>query len=92
MSEQDKHWLMREENIRKLWIIFITILALTVVAGIFVHQHVYFGIEDSFAFFAWYGFITCVGMVVFAKLLGYFLKRPEDFYNPAANEDDNRHD
>jgi len=87
MSEQDKHWLVREETIRKLWIIFIAILALTVIAGIFVHQHVHFGIEDSFAFFSWYGFITCVGMVLFAKLLGIFLKRPEDFYSDSNTGD-----
>lgn len=86
MSEQNKHWLVREENIRKLWMIFIAILVLTVIASIFVHQHVHFGIEDSFAFFAWYGFITCVGMVLFAKFMGFFLKRPEDFYNPESSK------
>jgi len=81
MSEQDKHWLLRSENIRKLWMIFIAILLATLVAGLFVHQHDYFGIEDSFAFYGWYGFITCIGMVIFAKLLGIFLKRPENYYD-----------
>ena len=85
MSEQDKHWLLRKENIRKLWIGFIAVLVVTVLVGLFVHQHVYFGIEDSFGFFAWYGFITCVGMVIFAKLLGIFLKRPEDYYEAEKN-------
>ncbi|NNF96980.1 MAG: hypothetical protein HKM94_08655, partial [Halobacteria archaeon] len=65
MSEQNKHWLLRKDNIRKLWMLFITILLATTVAGLFVHQHESFGIEDSFGFFAWYGFITCVGMVIF---------------------------
>jgi RsiW-degrading membrane proteinase PrsW (M82 family) len=81
MNDPNQHWLLRKENIRKLWIIFIVILIVTVVAGFFVHQHDHFGIEDSVGFFAWYGFITCVGMVVFAKLLGVFLKRPEDYYD-----------
>ena len=80
MSE-NKRWLLRKENIRTLWIIFIAILVATVIAGFFVHQHESFGIEDSYGFFAWYGFITCVGMVVFAKILGIFLKRPEDYYD-----------
>jgi len=92
MNEQNKHWLLRKENIRKLWMFFIAILVVTVIAGIFVHQHVHFGIEDSFGFFAWYGFITCVGMVLFAKLLGIFLKRPEDYYDTSSNQDEAHHD
>lgn len=87
MSEKNKRWLLRKENIRKLWMIFIAILVVTVVAGFFVHQHESFGIEDSYGFFAWYGFITCVGMVVFAKLLGIFLKRPEDYYDADSDAD-----
>jgi len=96
MSEQNKRWLLRKENIRTLWIIFIATLLMTVIAGFFVHQHESFGIEDSFGFFAWYGFVTCVGMVVFAKLLGIFLKRPENYYdtnsNIASNETEAHHD
>ena len=92
MNEQNIHWLLRKENIRKLWMFFIAILLVTVVAGIFVHQHVHFGIEDSFGFFAWYGFITCVGMVVFAKFLGIFLKRPDDYYDTGSNIDEAHHD
>jgi len=90
MSEKNKHWLLRKENIRKLWIGFIIILAMTVLAGLFVHQHEPFGIEDSFGFFAWYGFITCVGMVLFAKVLGLILKRPENYYDADANKDLNK--
>ena len=92
MNEQNKHWLLRKNNIRKLWIIFIAILVVTVIAGIFVHQHESFGIEDSFGFYAWYGFITCVGMVILAKVLGLFLKRPEDYYNTSSNKDEAGHD
>ena len=91
MSE-NKRWLLRKENIRTLWIIFITILIVTVIAGFFVHQHESFGIEDSYGFFAWYGFITCVGMVVFAKLLGLILKRPENYYDADSNSNGDEHD
>ena len=89
MIEQNKHWLLRKDNIRKMWMLFIAILLVTLVADLFVHQHESFGIEDSFGFFAWYGFITCVGMVIFAKLLGTFLKRPEDYYETESNTDSN---
>lgn len=86
MSVQNIHWLLRKDNIRKLWIGYIIILISTVVAGLFVHQHESFGLEDSFGFFAWYGFVTCVGMVVFAKLLGVILKRPENYYDDDTDQ------
>jgi hypothetical protein len=92
MNDQDKHWLLRSANIRKLWLAFIAILLLSLVADLFVHQHQYFRIEDSFGFFAWYGFITCVAMVVLAKLLGVFLKRPENYYEASSNREAAHHD
>lgn len=92
MSDENKRWLLRKENIPTLWVIFISILIMTVVAGLFVHQHEPFGIEDSFGFFAWYGFFTCVAMVVFSKLLGIFLKRPEDYYDTDSDMGSNKHE
>jgi len=92
MNNQQPHWLMRHKNIRKLWFGFMTILATSLIAGLFVHQHEHFGIEQSFGFFAWYGFITCVGMVLFAKLLGVFLKRPENYYQTNRTDTEITHD
>ena len=92
MNNQQLHWLMRHKNIRKLWFGFITILAASLIAGLFVHQHEHFGIEQSFGFFAWYGFITCVGMVLFAKLLGVFLKRSENYYQTNQTDTEITHD
>lgn len=78
---KDQHWLKRPRSIRLLWKIFIGILALTLVFDTLVHQHDYFGIEDSFGFFAWYGFITCIVMVLTAKLLGILIKRTDSYYD-----------
>jgi len=83
MNDTDKHWLVRESTIRYLWLGFGLILLATLAAGLFVHQHEHFGWEDGFGFYAWYGFLTCVGMVVFAKVLGIFIKRPDSYYGPA---------
>lgn len=80
-NDDKKHWLERPETIRKLWWIFSTVLALTVVAQFFVHVHEYFGVDGWFGFNAAYGFLTCVAMVIFAKLLGFALKRPENYYD-----------
>jgi len=78
-SDHD-HWLVRPATIRKLWWIFGTILALTVAAQLLVSVHGYFGVDEWIGFNAGYGFLTCVAMVVFAKLLGFVLKRPADYY------------
>jgi hypothetical protein len=75
------HWLARPETIRKLWIVFIAILALTVVAELFIKRKAYFGIDEIFGFYAWYGFIGCVFLVAFSKALGALLKRDDSYYD-----------
>ncbi len=80
-GEPRKHWLVRAENIRKLWIVFIVILALTVIAKFFVESHPHFDIEHVFGFNAWYGFFACVAMIVAAKALGVLLKRKDTYYD-----------
>ncbi len=36
---QDKHWLVRPQTIGWLWLAFIVILALTIIAELLVHLH-----------------------------------------------------
>lgn len=81
MSKPQKHWLMRAESIRLLWIIFIVILVVTVSSELLIHKHEHFGVDGTFGFSAWYGFLTCAAMVVGAKVLGYVLKRGENYYD-----------
>lgn len=84
MTQSEKngdHWLVRPTTIRGLWIAFIIILALTVLANLVVKPHGDFGIDGTFGFYAWYGFLTCVLMIVVSKGLGHFLKRPDDYYD-----------
>lgn len=76
-----QHWLLRPSTIRFLWIISVVILTLTVLAGVFVDRHGYFGLDGSFAFNAWYGFATCIGMILLAKALGLLLKRRDSWYD-----------
>ncbi len=80
-SSRDDHWLARPENIRLLWWIFIAILAVTVLCDFIVHHHPHFGIDGTFGFAAWFGFAACVVLVVFAKALSAFLKRPDTYYD-----------
>ncbi len=75
-----EHWLDDPRNVRKLWLGFLVVLALTVIAGAFVDLHPHFEIESWFGFNAAYGFVTCLLMIVGAKALGIFLKKPDTYY------------
>ncbi|MGA9394381.1 MAG: hypothetical protein WCA83_09665 [Azonexus sp.] len=75
-----KHWLDQPNNIKLLWRGFLLVLALTVVAEFAVRLHPHFEIEGLFGFHALYGFVACALMIVVAKGLGLFLKRPDSFY------------
>ena len=76
-----QHWLVRPGTLRLLWIIFLIVLALTVLASLFTEGHARFGIDGSFAFNAWYGFLSCIGMVLVAKVLGRLLQRKDSYYD-----------
>jgi len=75
------HWLVRQSTIRLLWIIFAVVLAATVLMDLVVAHHPYFGLDGTFGFGAWFGFVSCVAMVVFAKVLGAVLKRSDSYYD-----------
>jgi hypothetical protein len=74
-----QHWLVKPETIRILWVAFIIVLVLSVLAGFFIH-HEAVGIIASFGFYAWFGFLSCVVLILVARFLGVFLKRPDDYY------------
>lgn len=86
MSENNKHWLYREENRRTLWIVLAVVLVLAIIPEFFIHHHAHFEkqgihVDASWSFFGWYGFVTCAAMVVAAKVLGFVLKRKDTYYN-----------
>jgi UPF0716 family protein affecting phage T7 exclusion len=77
---QDDHWLARPDVIRGLWIAFIAILAVTLLLDLVITPHPHFGLDGTFGFAAWFGFVSCVALVALSKALGFFLKRPDDYY------------
>ncbi len=81
VKSTDDHWLVRPETIRKLWIGFAIVLALLAAADFLVHKHDYVGPDGWFGFYWVYGFGACVAMVVFAKVLGVLIKRPDGYYD-----------
>lgn len=85
-------WLSRPTTIRRLWLAFAAILIVSVLAQALVHMHAYFEVDGWFGFNAAFGFLSCVGMVLFAKLLGLLLKRPDDYYDRESEARERRND
>ena len=74
------HWLVRPRTIRLLWIGFITVLAVALVPDIFMEHHAEFGMEGTIGFGAWFGFASCVVLVLGSLALGRILKRKDVYY------------
>lgn len=86
-SREDDAWLARPSSIRFLWRVFWVVLALTVAVQFFIKIKGYFGVDTWFGFGAAFGFLSCLLMVLFAKALGYWLKRDENYYRPEDSND-----
>jgi hypothetical protein len=74
------HWLVRPANVRILAFVGIALLVASVLLELVFPPKHHFEVEHVFGFAAWFGFGTCLVMVVFAKLLGFVVKRKEGFY------------
>ncbi|MGK0500199.1 MAG: hypothetical protein ACJAYG_001846 [Oceanicoccus sp.] len=85
-DEKNLHWLVRPSTIRKLWIGSSLVLTLVVLAQTVIYVKGYFGFDGWFGFGAVYGFVSCLLMVLVAKLLGLVLKRPENYYEVSQQD------
>lgn len=77
----DDHWLTRTSTIKRLWVVFVAVLVATVLIDLVIEHHPHFGLDGSFGFGAWFGFASCIAMIVFSKVLGGVLKRPDTYYD-----------
>ncbi len=71
----------KPENIRKLWILLYFACGLTLFFDFFLHREGHFGFDGFFGFYAILGFVSCVVLILFAKLVGWVLKVEEDYYD-----------
>lgn len=94
MSDKKQlHWLVRPKTIKWLWIGGVASLAILTALSLTVHPHATFGIEATPAFYSWYGFVTCVAMVLFAKfVLGKILTRKDTYYDAEEHGAGERND
>lgn len=79
-KDESLHWLVRPATIGKLWCGFIGVLAVIVLAQTVIPIKGYFAVDGWFGFGAVYGFVSCLLMVLVAKVVGVVLKRPREYF------------
>lgn len=80
-GEDRKYWLDEPGNVKRIiWALFAVCAALFL-ADAFYHKHSHFEAENFFGFYAIFGFVVCVALVLAAKGMRLFLMRSEDYYD-----------
>lgn len=75
------HIFDKPENVKRLLIIFFSILVVLLGVEFFIHKHAIFPWEEWPEFYAVFGFVACVVLVLVAKyILRPLVKRSEDYY------------
>jgi hypothetical protein len=81
MQGERRYWLDRPENVTKLYRTVWAIGIGLVLAELLVQRHEEIALAAWFAFYAVFGFVACVALVLAAKeILRRLVKRPEDYY------------
>jgi hypothetical protein len=81
MQNDKRYWLDDPRNVTKLYRTVWAIGAGLVLAELVVRRHEELAFAGWLAFYAAFGFIACVALVLAAKeILRRLVKRPEDYY------------
>jgi len=83
MSEKDQkvHLFDKPRNVKRLFKAFYASCILLVIADFIIHRHTTMRWEDIPAFYALYGFVACVLLVVIAKNIRKIILRKENYYD-----------
>lgn len=80
MQQQRKHFFEKPDNTKRVIRIFYTICAGLLVVDVFYHRHIQHTWEQLWGFYAIYGFVACVALVLIAKELRRLVMRDERYY------------
>jgi multisubunit Na+/H+ antiporter MnhB subunit len=86
MAAEREHIFDKPRNVRRLLYTLYGICTLLLAVDFLYHRHSRYAADDWTGFYAGFGFIACVLLVLVAKLLRRFLKRPENYYDDEAGE------
>ncbi|MFC1896004.1 hypothetical protein ACFL0Q_05025 [Thermodesulfobacteriota bacterium] len=74
-------WFDKPQNIKRLWIFLYVFCGLAVVSEFFFAAPGHFGFDGFFGFYALLGFVACACLILISKVLGFFLKAKEGYYD-----------
>ena len=81
MQGEKKYWLDDPANVRKVYVALPLFGIAWLVPDLFLEKHEDVGFAAALGFYAVYGFVACVALVLTAKVLRRILMRPEDYYD-----------
>ena len=82
-----KGWFDNKQNVKKIITTLVVICLVLFVSDAFYQKHPYFTVESIFGFYAIYGFVMCVALVLVAKWIRKFVMRVEDYYDKEHEND-----
>ncbi len=78
---EKKRWLDDPRSVRKIvWSLFSACIGLFLADALY-HKHPHFPWEGWFGFYALYGFVACVLLVLAARQLRKVVTRDDDYYD-----------
>ena len=78
---EKKYFFDKPDNVKWVLRVFYVICAILVIADFIFHRHIGLAWEEIPAFYAIYGFIACVLLVLVAKEMRKVVMRKEDYYD-----------
>ena len=79
--DQKKHLFDNPNNVSLLLRVFYTICAVLFIFDFVLHRHVTHSWENLPGFYAIFGFVACVALVLIASQMRKVLMRKEDYYD-----------
>jgi cyanate permease len=81
MAKRKRYFLDKPENVTTLWRIFLAVCAVLLIVDLVHHRHVSHPWESLLGFYALFGFIGIVLLIMAAKQLRRLVARKENYYD-----------
>ncbi len=81
MANDKKHIFDNPDNVQRVLYLLYFCCAILFLLDFIIHRHKIHPWEGLLGFYAVYGFVGCVVLVLVAKWMRTFLMRDEDYYN-----------
>ena len=79
--KQKKHLFDNPRNVKRAINLLYAVCGITLLADFVVHRHIDHPWEGTIGFYAIYGFVACVLLVLIAKQMRKLLMRSDDYYD-----------